>query len=55
MTSRYGWVFVTGLNQQLGDRVLAASGQPGDGADRLPLAKEMEDFGTGLSGQLGSC
>jgi hypothetical protein len=42
---------VTGFNEQLGDRVLAAAGQPGHGADRLPLAKEVEDLGAGLSGQ----
>jgi hypothetical protein len=37
---------VTDLNQQLRDRVFAASGQPGHGADGLPLAKQVEDLGT---------
>jgi hypothetical protein len=43
---------MTGLNQQLRHSVLAAPGQPGHGADGLPLAKEMEDLGAGLSVQL---
>ena len=47
-----GGAGVTGRNQQLCNCVLAAPGQPGDGADRLPLAKQMEDLGAGLSVQL---
>ena len=43
---------VTDLNQQLRDRVFAASGQPGHGADGLPLAKQVEYLGTGLPVEL---
>jgi hypothetical protein len=47
-----GGARVTGLNQQFGNRVLAAPGQAGDGADRLALAQQAEDLGAGLSVQL---
>jgi len=47
-----GGASVTGFNQKLRDGVLAASGQPGHGADGLPLTKEMEDLGASLSVQL---
>jgi P63C domain len=43
---------VTGPNQQLRDRVLAATGQPGHGANGLSLAKQVEDLGARLFGQL---
>jgi hypothetical protein len=43
---------MAGGNQKLCDGILAAPGQPGDGADRLPLTKEMQDLGAGLSVQL---
>lgn len=39
-------------DKQFRDRVLAAAGQAGHGADRLPLAKQVQDLGAGLSVQL---
>jgi hypothetical protein len=39
------------IDQQLADRVLAASSKPGNGTDRLPLAKQMEDFCSILAGK----
>ena len=47
-----GRASVAGGNKQLRDGVFAASGQARNGADRLSLAKEVEDLGTRLSVQL---
>lgn len=38
----------TGINYQLSDRVFARPGQPGYGADRATLTKEVQDLGAGL-------
>ena len=43
---------VTGIDHKLGDGVLAGSGQPGHGADRLTLTKEVKDTGAGITVEL---
>jgi hypothetical protein len=42
---------VARINKQLGNRVLTDPGQTGNGADRLPLAKQVQYLSAGLSVQ----